>query len=89
MVNYFFSQRSFSKKLAAKIIFIVIKDVWFVGVLIATHFLFEVYTGEVEFIRNYIVPILLIGGALVFPFYDYIMTRFQQMIVLIVIRFKL
>ena len=89
IVNYFFFERSFSNKIAAKILFIIVKDIWFVGVLIATHFLFEVYTGEVEFIRKYIVPILLIGGALIFPFYDYIMTRFQQMINVIIIRFKL
>ena len=89
IVNYFFSERSFSNKLIAKILFVIIKDIWFVGVLIATHFLFEVYTGEVEFIRTYIVPILLIGGALIFPLYDYLMTRFQQMVNIIIIRFKL
>ena len=89
IVNYFFSERSFSNKLIAKILLVIMKDIWFVGVLIATHFLFEVYTGEVEFIRTYIVPILLIGGALIFPLYDYLMTRFQQMVNIIIIRFKL
>ena len=89
IANFFFSQRSFANNKVAKVIFIIIKDIWFVGVLVATHFLFEVYTGEVEFIRKYIVPILIIGGGLVFPFYDYVMTRFQQMIGMIIIRFKL
>jgi len=88
-VNYYFGEKHFFKRPLGKVLFILIKDVWFVGALVLTQLLVEVYTGEVEFIRRYLYPILIVAGALIFPLYDLLMTRFQRMTIIIIKRFKL
>lgn len=89
IVNRFFTSKGYVNTVLKKVLFIIIKGIWFIGTLILTHFLFEIYTGEVEFIRKYIVPIMIVGGALVFPAYDFVMTRLQTLTVAIVNKFRL
>ena len=89
IVNWFFAVSKFSAKTLYKILFIIVKDIWFVGALVVTHVLTKLYIGDNEFINTYIFPIIIIGGALIFPAYDLIMTRFQVLVAAILIRLKL
>lgn len=84
IVNCFLESKNFNK-----IAGVIIKDVWFVGALVLTHVITKIYVGDNDFINTYIFPILIIGGAILFPVYDYIMASFFRMVVALIRRLKL
>ena len=84
IVNEFVEQKRFNKALV-----FVVKEVWFVGAVVSTHLLTKLYVGDNEFLNEYILPILIVGGALVLPIYDILMRRFQRMLNVIIKRLDL
>lgn len=85
IVNYF--QASTNK--FNKWIFLIVKDVWFVLVLVLMQKLSEVLIIDIESIKRFVYPILIVGGAIGFIVYDFLMQRFQNYIDLIIKRLKL
>lgn len=84
IANYFIKERNLNR-----ILFTVLKDIWFVGAVVLTQLITKLYVGENEFLNKYIYPVLIIGGAIVFPLYDFLMMGFQRSIVAIINRLKL
>lgn len=72
-----------------KIVAIIIKDIWFVISLTLIHLVTKLYIGDNDFINKYIYPILIIGGALIFPLYDYYMKYMFKLMEKIIKRLKL
>ena len=77
-----------------KIIGILLKTIWFVGVLIFiyfffTEFLFEESFLNKEWVKKYIYLILIVGGGVIFVVYDFLMDRLQRSADAIVNRLKL
>ena len=68
---------------------LAIKTLWFAGVMALCYFFTSMFVFENEFLKTYGVYIVIIGGALIFPFYDAIMTRFQYSVNAIVAQLKL
>ena len=68
---------------------LAIKTLWFAGVMALCYFFTSMFVFENEFLKTYGVYIVIIGGALIFPFYDAIMTRFQYSVNAFVARLKL
>ncbi len=61
-----------------KYVALVIKAVWFDGIMFFIwKFLFEMETSF-AFVDKYFIPILLVGGTLFFFFYDYTVFTVQQ-----------
>ena len=84
-VNFIFRERKFNKVIA-----FLIKEIWFIGSLIIVYFLFESFFAfETEWARTYALPIIVIGGGLLFFVYDFIMFRFQKILDIAVKRLKL
>ena len=85
LANFLFEKAKFNK-----IIAVIIKDIWFIASLLLLYCFFEEFIGfEAEILKKYAVPILIIGGGIIFVAYDFIMTRFQKFAVAIVERLKL
>ena len=84
LVNVFLEDKKVNK-----IVAIIAKDIWFVVSLTLMHLLTKVYIGDNEFINTYIYPILIVGGALIFPLYDYMMEWFFKTLENIMKRLKL
>ncbi len=84
LVNTFFKEKKVNKFVA-----LIIKDIWFVAALSLMHLITKLYIGDNEFINTYIYPILIIGGALIFPLYDYMMDWFFKTLENIMKRLKL
>lgn len=83
-VNVFCEDKKVNKLLAT-----VIKDVWFTGVVLLTYFLTDFTVGGNEFLREYIVPVLIVGSLVCFPFYDYAMLLFQRKLDVLIKKLKL
>ncbi len=60
-----------------KIIALILKGVWFIGAILATYYLTTIALGDNQFIKDYILPIMIIGGAVIFIPFDYCMRYFQ------------
>lgn len=84
LVNYFQERLKINKILAS-----VIKCAWFIGTLYIMYFATEMFTDTNELIKRYIHYVLIIGGAVAFFVYDYLMMRFQKYVNAIVKRLKL
>lgn len=72
-----------------KILALVVKAAWFIGTLFVTYYFTTLFVVETEWIKQYIVPIILMGGAAFFVFYDFFMFKFQEGVNNIVKRLKL
>ena len=88
-VSYIMKEKNFNK-----IIGILLKTIWFVGVLIFiyfffTEFLFEESFLNKEWVKKYIYLILIVGGGVIFVVYDFLMDRLQRSADAIVNRLKL
>ncbi len=77
------------EKKVNKIIALIIKDIWFVIALTLMHLITKLYIGDNEFVNTYIYPILIVGGAVLFPLYDYMMDWFFKTLENIMKRLKL
>lgn len=73
IINDIIEKKNFNKILA-----LVIKTVWFVGVAFIVYYFTSFFVIENEVIKQYIIPIIIVGGALFFIVYDYIMQRMQK-----------
>ena len=87
--GYIMKEKNFNK-----IIGILLKTIWFVGVLIFiyfffTEFLFEESFLNKEWVKKYIYLILIVGGGVIFVVYDFLMDRLQRSADAIVNRLKL
>ncbi len=69
-----------------KIIALILKDVWFLGSMIVYFWVITAFSGYDIFadfaflpegVRQYIIPILLVLGAVFFIFYDKVMMKLQ------------
>lgn len=72
-----------------KYLAIILKTIWFIGTLFAMYYLTQIFVVENEIVKQYIVPIIAIGGAVLFWVYDIFMFKFQEMINKIVQQLKL
>ncbi|MBR1867902.1 MAG: hypothetical protein IJ800_04915 [Clostridia bacterium] len=80
----------FREKKLNKIIAFLIKEVWFIASLLVVYFLFESFFAfETEWARAYALPIIIVGGGLLFVVYDFAMIRFQKLLDIAVKRLKL
>lgn len=80
----------FDKIKLNRIIGLIIKDIWFIGSLLLLYFFFRDFVGfETEVLQKYALPILIIGGGLLFIIYDIMMVRFQRFADMAVERLKL
>lgn len=77
------------KKNINRYIAFVIKDVWFVLTLLLMQLFAELIAVDIEIIKKYIILIIVVGGALAFIVYDFIIKRFQKYVNLIIERIKL
>ena len=69
---------------------LLLKDVWFVGVLVGYFFLFNLTLFEFNAdLNRFALPILIAGGALGYIVYDYLTFYFQKYICILVKRLKL
>lgn len=69
---------------------LLIKDVWFVGVLVGYYFLFNLTLFDNNpALNRFALPILIAGGALFYFIYDHLSFYFQKYIDIIVKRLKL
>ena len=85
LANYFFENKKIKWVIA-----LPIKEVWFLGTLLFLYFFFQEFVAfEFEWAQKYALPILLIGGGLLFIAYDFIMIRFQRYLDIIVKKLKL
>jgi hypothetical protein len=63
-----------------------VKALWFDGALYVTwKFIFAI-TTEIAFIDAYLLPVILVGGTLLFAMYDYVAFRARIMVNLLVKR---
>lgn len=88
-VSYIMKEKNFNK-----IVGILLKTIWFVGVLIFiyfffTEFLFDESFLNKEWVKKYIYLILIVGGGVIFVVYDFLMDRLQRSADAIVNRLKL
>lgn len=84
LVNYFIQEKKFNK-----IIFFIIKLVWFIGTLYLMYYVLNSFLGlsdKIVKIINIVIPVI---GVIFFVFYDFCMMKFQRMINVIIRRFKL
>lgn len=85
IVNYYQKQiNKFNKWLV-----FIVKDIWFVITVIIMQKINEILVIDIESIKPFVYPILIVGGAICFIIYDYLMLRFQNYIDLIIKRLKL
>ena len=84
IVNYFQFRLKINKYLA-----IVIKTVWFIVTLFIMYFFTNMFVSVSPLVERYIYYFLIIGGAVFFVIYDYLMVKFQIGINAIVKRLKL
>lgn len=85
-INYIFREKNFNKILA-----LVIKTVWFIGVMLLvynvfTDFLFDESFLQKEWVKKYIYLILVVGGGALFVVYDFLIIRLQRSADVIVAR---
>lgn len=72
-----------------RVLALVIKTLWFAGVMVLCYYLTTMFVFENEFLKKYAVYVLIIGSAVIFPFYDMAISRFQISVCAIVKRLKL
>lgn len=72
-----------------KILALLIKEVWFLGTLLVVYFFTQTFVSENESLQKYLLYILLGGGAVCFPLYDYLIFKFKTSLVIILKRLKL
>lgn len=72
-----------------KVLALVIKEVWFLGALLIAYFLTQLFVFDNELLKKYGLYILLGGGALFFPIYDYIIFKFKRSLDILLKRLKL
>lgn len=84
VVNYLQLKHKVNKVLAT-----IVKAAWFIGTLFAAYYLTTLFVVETEWIKQYIVPIIIAGGAVFFVVYDVFMFKFQDAMNGIVKRLKL
>ena len=72
-----------------KVLGFIIKELWFLLSVFLCELLLDLFIGENEIINQYIYPIILIGGAVLFPVYDYLMGYFRKAVGIIVARLKI
>lgn len=74
------------KKRINRWIAFAVKALWFDGALYITwKFIFAI-TTEIAFIDHYLLPVILVGGTLLFFLYDYVAFRARAMVNLLVKR---
>lgn len=88
LVNAFIEDKKINKILG-----LVVKDVWFVGVAYLTYFLTDFASGGTisnsEFLKNNIIWLIGVGSAIAFVAYDFCMAYFQKKLNIIVEKLKL
>ncbi len=84
IVNAFLEDKKFNK-----IISLILKGIWFIGAILATYYLTTIVIGDNQFIKEHILPILIIGGAVLFLPFDYFMRSFQTQTNKLIERLKL
>ena len=84
IVNDFLQKKNVNRVLGT-----VLKTVWFVGVLFIVYYFTSFFVVENEIVKQYIVPILIVGGALFFLLYDLAMIRMQKSLNIIISRLKI
>ena len=84
IVNYIEKEKHLNK-----ILLFIIKDVWFIGTLLLSYYAFTLFTDIPEFVAKYALYIIIIGGAICFIAYDFIMKRFQYLTENLITRLKL
>lgn len=70
---------------------LIVKTVWFVASLVLIWYVWCVVLGlqtSFEWLDNYLLPVILIGGTLFFYFYDRLIFRCQQVIDRLVARIR-
>ncbi len=72
-----------------KIFALVIKEIWFLGTLLVMYFFTQMFVSENEVLQKYVLYVLLGGGALFFPIYDYIIFKFKRSLDILLKRLKL
>lgn len=72
-----------------KVLMFIVKDVLFVGSLALMYFVFTLFVDLPDFIVDYAIYVILIGGAIVFIAYDFIMKRFQYLTDNLIFRLKI
>lgn len=83
--NYFQREKKIKYPIA-----LVIKEIWFLGVVALIYVFFESFIGfEAEWARKYAWPILMFGGALFLVVYDFMMMRFQTIVDSLIKRLRL
>ncbi|MBR1676503.1 MAG: hypothetical protein IJ706_04240 [Clostridia bacterium] len=85
IVNYFFKEKGVNRYIG-----LLIKEIWFILTLLALYFFFEDFIViEIEWLKKFAVPALIVGGGLLFVVYDIMMFYFQRSVDAIVKRLKL
>ncbi len=71
------------------ILSLIVKDVWFLGSMVVYYLVLVEFTGYDIFkdfsvvpenLKNYLIPGLLVFGAVFFVFYDFVMIRMQMVV---------
>ncbi len=63
-----------------KVLMIVITCIWFDGALYVFYLFTKLFVTQIDFINDYILPIIAVGGTIVFFLYRTMMRRLQQKI---------
>lgn len=77
------------KKGVNKVLSVVVKTVWFIGAAFVVYYFTSFFIVENEFVKQYIVPIIIIVGGAFFVLYDAVMRRMQKYVNALVARLKL
>lgn len=72
-----------------KILALFIKEVWFLATLLVVYFCTQMFVSENETLQKYIFYILLGGGFIFFPLYDYIIFKFKASLCILLKKLKL
>lgn len=72
-----------------KILALLIKDIWFLATLFIVYKFTQMFVSENEVLQKYLLYILLIGGAVCFPLYDYLIFKFKASLAILLKRLKL
>lgn len=72
-----------------KILALLIKDIWFLATLFIVYKFTQMFVSENEVLQKYLLYILLIGGAVCFPLYDYLFFKFKASLAILLKRLKL
>ncbi len=84
IVNSFFKQKKLNRFLAY-----LIKDIWFVASMLICYFVTDLFITDNEFLKKYMIYIIIFGGSLLFIAYDYMFFYFQRAVDVLSKRLKI